>query len=208
MSQPCNPSCNLSQPGQIDEELNEFWVGNPWTIFRQHNLSSFERNRLYLNVGGRQFLDVSYVSGTDNDGDSRASLAADLNHDGMLDLVVRQVGGGPLLVYENQFPPRHFLTVTLRGTKSNRLGVGARLTATVGDRQIVRERFPVNSYLSQAPLVVHFGLGDAKRVDRLTVTWPSGLKQQLADLPADRHIVVTEGSDQWDPAEPGNTIAP
>jgi len=192
----------------VDAELNEFWEGDPWAIFDKHNLSCFERNRMYLNSAGQGFLDVSFVSGADNDGDSRSAIAADLNGDGMLDLVVRQAGGGPLLIYENQLPPRHYLTVSLRGTKSNRLGVGARLTAFVGDRQIVRENYPANTYRSQSPSLVSFGLGDHARVDRLEITWPSGLKQELRDLPADSHIVVTEGQDHFQVAKGGVVSEP
>lgn len=208
MSQPCDVNCNVPQPGEIDEELNEFWVGSPWQIFQEHNLSAFERNRMFLNAGGRSFLDISYVSQTDNDGDARASLAADFNNDGRLELVVRQVGGGPLLLYENNFPQQHYLKVTLRGTKSNRFGSGARLIATVGDRQIVRENFAVKSYLSQMPLLVHFGLGDAEQVDRLVVKWPSGEESVLTALAADRHVIVTEGSDTPETVEAGSPVLP
>jgi len=92
-------SASVETPGEVDSRLNEFWVGNPWKIFQEHNLSCFERNRLYMNVRGRGFLDVSHVSGADNDGDSRSAIAADVNHDGRLDLILRQSGGGPLVVY-------------------------------------------------------------------------------------------------------------
>lgn len=208
MSQPCDVNCNVEQPGEIDEELNEFWVGSPWEIFQEHNLSAFERNRMFLNAGGRSFLDISYVSHTDNDGDARASLAADFNNDGRVELVVRQVGGGPLLFYENNFPQQHFLKVSLRGTKSNRLGAGARLIATIGDRQVVRENYAVKSYLSQMPLLVHFGLGEAEQVDKLVVKWPSGAESVLTELPADKHVVITEGSETPEVAEPGTIISP
>jgi hypothetical protein len=181
----------------VDRTLGEFWVTNPWDIAKSgHNLSAYERKRLFLNVpgaGGRDFLDVSFLSGADNDGDGRSVIAGDLRNNGRLDLVVRQAGGGPLYIYENQFPPRHYLEVSLRGTKSNRLGIGARLVATVGGRDVVREQFPLNSFRSQMPNVVHFGLGDAARVERLVIRWPSGITQVLTDLPADRHILVDEG---------------
>jgi hypothetical protein len=183
-------------PGEVDEELGEFWEGDPWRISNEHNLSGYERNRAYLNVVGGDFLDISYLTGADSDGDGRSAVAADLNGDGRQDLVVRQAGGGALLVYENRFPPRHWLKVSLTGVDSNRLGIGARLTARVAGRQIVRELYPVNSYRSQAPSLVHFGLGDAEVVESLTIRWPSGLRQTLKGLRADRHIVVREGSDE------------
>jgi hypothetical protein len=177
-------------------------VDNPWDIIRHgHNLSCFERKRAYLNVQGGAFVDISYLTGADNDGDGRSVVAGDFRNNGQLDLVVRQAGGGSLLLYENRFPRRHYLEVSLRGRQSNRQGIGARLTATVegkppaGPRSLVRELYPLNSFRSQMPSMVHFGLGDATRVDRLTIRWPSGKVQELTDVAADRHIVVDEDKD-------------
>lgn len=212
MSQPGDRTSDVALPGKLDERLDEFWVGNPWQIVQEgHNLSAFERNRLYLNAGGKEFADVSGISGADSDGDGRAAVAADFRNTGMPDLIVRQVGGGPLLLYENRFPQQHHLTVSLRGDKSNRRGVGARLTAEVGGRKIVRELFPANSYRSQTPPQVLFGLAKDAKVDRLTVRWPSGKEQVLTDLAADRHVVIDEAKDGPDAVEtvtPGKTIKP
>jgi hypothetical protein len=116
-----------------------------------------------------------------------------------------------VLLYENHFPKRHYLKVSLRGTKSNRLGIGARLIAQVGGRQLVREQYPLNSYRSQMPNIVHLGLGDATKVDRLIIQWPSGLRQELTDLAADRHIIVEEGKAGVAAVQtvvPGRTILP
>jgi hypothetical protein len=212
VSQPCDRTCSVKQPGPLDEKLNEFWVGNPWQIVTQgHNLSAFERKRMYLNVGGRHFLDVSHISGTDNDGDGRSVVAADFRNTGMPDLLVRQAGGGPLLLYENRLPPAHYLMVSLRGATSNRRGIGARLTAQVQGRQIVRELYPACTYLSQAPCQVHFGLAGDTTVDKLTIKWPSGREQVLTDIRADRHVVIDEarnGPDAIETVTPGKTIAP
>jgi hypothetical protein len=184
----------------VDKTLGEFWEQNPWDIIKAgHNLSAYERKRLFLNVpaagGDRDFVDVSYLSGADNDGDGRCVIAGDLRNNGRLDLILRQVGGGPLHIYENNFPQRHYLEVSLRGTKSNRLGIGARLVASVNGSHLVREQFPANSYRSQMPNIVHFGLGEATKVDRLVIQWPSGIKQVLTELPGDRHILVEEGKE-------------
>ncbi len=212
MSQPCNRTCTVSAPGGLDPSLREFWVGNPWQIVANgHNLSAFERNRAFLNVKGQDFLDISHLTGADSDGDGRGAVAADLRNVGMPDLIVRQAGGGPLLLFENNFPRKHYLKVTLRGRASNRQGVGARLTAVVKGRQIVRELYPANGFHSQAPNQVLFGLAGDDRVESLTIRWPSGKVQVLKDLSSDRHIVVDEGKDGPDAVEtitPGRTIAP
>jgi hypothetical protein len=212
VSQPCDRACTIKAPGQIDKSLGEFWVENPWEIVKNgHNLSAYERKRTWLNVRGSTFIDLSFLTGTDNDGDGRCVVAGDFHNNGRQDLLVRQVGGGPLLLYENRFPQRHYMKVSLRGHQSNRLGVGARLKAVVKGQQLVREMFPVNSYRSQMPNLIHFGLGDAERVERLEIRWPSGKTQLLTDLAADAHIVVDEAKDgpaAIEAVTPGRLIQP
>jgi hypothetical protein len=202
----------VGRPGRPDPALGEFWVTNPWDIVSQgHNLSAFERDRVFLNIQGRDYLDISALTGADSDGDGRSVVAADFRNTGQLDLVVRQVGGGALLMFENQWPRRHYLTVSLRGRTSNRRGIGARLIAQVGERILVREIYPLNSFRSQMPPLAHFGLGDATVVDRLTIRWPSGTTQDLRELPGDRHIVVEEGKESPGAVAtvvPGWTIRP
>ncbi len=76
MTQPFDRAAELAAPGRPDPARGEFWVGNPWQIVDAgHNLSAYERNRMYLNRVGQGFTDVSYVSGTDSDGDARAVVA-------------------------------------------------------------------------------------------------------------------------------------
>lgn len=186
----------MEQPGPLDASLAEFWVGNPWQIvINGHNLSAFERNRVFLNVRGSDFVDLSHLTGADSDGDGRAVVAADFRNSGRMDLIVRQAGGGSLLFFDNRLPPKHYLLVSLRGRASNRQGIGARLTAVVRGQQLVRELYPANGYRSQSPSSVHFGLDDAETVDMLTIRWPSGKTQILKGLRGDRHIIVDEDKD-------------
>jgi enediyne biosynthesis protein E4 len=220
VSQPFDRKCKIPAPGKPDPSLKEWWVENPWDIVKEgRNLSCYERKRTYLNVGGSNFLDVSYLSGADNDGDGRAVVAGDFRNNGRLDLVVRQIGGGPLLLYENNFPQRHYLKVTLRGKPeagkgptSNRQGIGARVIAELEvkghKRQIVREMYPFNSFRSQAPNIIHFGLGDENKVERLVIRWPSGREQVLTNVPADKHILVEEGNEAFEEIKPGPIIQP
>jgi hypothetical protein len=202
----------VPRPGPLDPALREFWVGNPWQIVAAgHNLSCFERKRVFLNVRGQDFLDISHLTGADVDGDGRSVVAADFRNVGMMDLLVRQAGGGPLLLFENRLPRKHYLKVSLRGRESNRQGVGARLTAAVNGQRLVRESYPANGYRSQSPNVVHFGLADATEVESLTVRWPSGKVQVFKGVKGDRHVVIDEGKDGADAVEavvPGRTIAP
>jgi hypothetical protein len=214
VSQPCNRTANPSAPGELDPELKEFWVP-AWSIAHANrNLSSYERNRCYLNIKGGNFLEISHISGTDDDGDTRAVVAADFRNIGMLDLIVRQAGadeGKTLMLYENRMPRKHYLMVSLRGHTSNRKGIGARLRAVVKGQQQVRELYPANTFMSQTPSMVHFGLDDAESVDTLTIRWPSGKVQVLPNVKGDRHIVIDEdkeGSEAIETVVPGRTIAP
>jgi hypothetical protein len=213
VSQPDDRKAKIDLPGKLDKSLKEFWTTNPWNIVKQgNNLSAYERNRMWLNVGGKQFLDVSYLSGADSDGDGRSVVAADFRNCGRMDLIVRQISGGAVHLYENQMPTKHYLTVSLRGTKSNKRGIGARLVAKVNGRQIVRELFPNNSYQSQMPALVYFGLGESATVDELAIRWPSSDDWQvLTSLKADRHVLITEGKQGPDAIEevvPGKTMQP
>ncbi len=185
-------------PVKPDERLKDWWVDNPWKIAAAgKSLSGYERNRLFLNGGHGGFYEISGLSGgADSDGDGRGVVPCDVTGDGMEDLIIRQSGGGPLLVFENRFPPSGWLQVSLRGVKNNRQGIGARIIAETGGRRLTRELFPHNTYASQAPAHVHFGLGAATQVDRLTVRWPDGTLQEFTDVAANRRLVIEEGKNE------------
>lgn len=196
VAQPFDRTALLKQVGDLDWKSGEFWIGNPWGFNNSSfNLSAFEANRTYLGVDGEGFLDLTYQSGMDSEGDGRASIGADFNNDGMLDVLVRQTGGGPLLLYENHFPKKSYLKVSLRGKESNSLGIGAQITLQVGERTLLRELYPVNSFLSQSPALVHFGLDRAEKIDGLKIRWPLGRVQEFEDIGVNRHLRLTEGSD-------------
>ena len=85
------------------------------------------------------------------------------------------------------------MLVRVIGTKSNRSGIGTRLTLTTGGRRQLREVQSGSSYLTQNDLRAHFGLGAANRSERLEIRWPSGAKEVVEDLPANQVITVREG---------------
>ena len=198
MSQPFDRTAICPAPIKPDERLKDWWVENPWKIAAQgKSLSGYERNRIYLSSRAEEFFEVSGLTGgADSDGDARAVVPVDFNHDGMEDLIVRQAGGGTLLLFENRLPKAHWLRVALRSKKGNPNGFGARLTAEFDGRRLVRELYPHTTFKSQAPAYVHFGLGNVVRIDRLTIRWPSGWVQELKDVAADRYLVLEEEAAQ------------
>lgn len=190
----------------MDREAGEFWVSNPFDIPRiGENLSAYERNRLYLNLGNLSFVDVSYASGVDLDSDSRGVIGADFNRDGAADLLCTADGGGPLRLFYNRFPgTAHAIRLKLTGTKSNRAAIGARVVLHCGKRQIVRDLFPPNGFMGQAPAELLIGVGQAERIDRMRIRWPdkTGTWQEFTNVPVDRCIRITEGDNRFDAAEP------
>jgi len=183
-------------PRKPDERLKDWWVENPWLIAsRGKSLSGYERNRVFINSGGREFFEISGVTPADSEGDARCAVSIDFNGDGRQDLIVRQAGGGPFLLFENRFPKANWLEVSLRGTKSNSHGIGARIVAEVGSLKLTRELYPHNTFTSQTPARAHFGLAKASRIDKLTITWPSGLVQEFKDVPANQRLRITEGGE-------------
>lgn len=180
----------------MNKELGEFWLNNPWQQ-DDHNLSSYERNRVLLNSRTGSVLDISHLTTADIDSDSRAIAIGDFNSDGMPDLMVRSVGGGPLRIYENRWPKTNWLRVSLKGTKSNSLGLGAKLEFHVKGQVYWRTLNPVCSYQSQLPSEVHLGLGQASQIDKLIIHWPAGTVGTFENLPVNRHLLFSEDSSDW-----------
>ena len=192
MSQPYDRSATAECPAVPDSELGEFWVGDPFRINWENNLSSYERNRVFLNAHGTEFLEISHLTAADSDSDARAAVAADVDYDGREDVFVRNVGGGPVQLFRNNFPAGNAVDIALEAKGANRQGIGARVVAIVGKQRFFRDVFPVNTHRSQAPARLHFGIGPATKIDRLEIRWPSGTTSTEIDVPAGGHLTVTE----------------
>src|SRR5262249_29304612 len=130
--------------------------------------------------------------GADDPGIGRGLAIGDFNHDGFMDLVFVNLGQGVVFLQNTARTGGHWLEVDLNGTRSNRDGVGARVTATVGARRIIREVIAGGTGMSQHALEVHFGLGAATAVDPLEIYWPSGTRQTLRNVGANQRLFVIE----------------
>ena len=168
--------------GENRDEQRRLIRGTP--VFAEPNLA-------FRNRGDLDFENVSAAWGLDHRGVSFGSATGDLDGDGDLDLVYANYDDG-LSVLRNDAAEGHRITIALRGTRSNRFGVGAvvRLETEAGVQ--VRQLVLARGYLSSSEPQLHFGLGGAERLRRLSVIWPNGHVQTFADLPVNRHFTITE----------------
>ncbi len=159
------------------------------------SLNGYEINKLWRNEGiGRRWSDVSLATGAGDVHDARGFAACDFDRDGDLDLFIRNYFADSVYL-RNEGVTGHWITIRPRGTVSNRDGIGAKIEVEAGGVKQVRMITAGSGYLSQQPNQAYFGLGERTRVDMIRVTWPNGRVQQFGGAEADRHLVLTEGSD-------------
>ena len=164
-----------------------------------------ERNLVQMNLGNGRFTNV-----TDRCGDglavklsSRGAAFDDLDNDGDLDAVILNSRREPTILRNDSAPGNHWLQIQLRGVKTNRDGVGARVTVTAGDLKLAEEVHSGRSYQSHYGSRLHFGLGKADRVDRVEVRWVGGSTEVIQGISADRLLIVTEGTGKAEQPLPG-----
>lgn len=165
-----------------------------------------EANLAFRNLGGTGFEPVTDRWGLGEVGVAFGAATADLDNDGDLDLVYVNYNGG-VSVFRNDVSGRHRVQIRLRGTRSNRFGVGAVLRAE--SQSIGRQAQAITvarGYAAGSELVAHFGLGPDEKLKRLVIDWPSGTRQVVTDLEADFAYVITE-TETSPPPEP-DSVAP
>ena len=177
-------------------EYEQGWNAINELIRSDGTWSGYERNVFCTNNRDGSFSDVSAAVGLDFVEDGRAFALADFDHDGRLEVLLKNRNAPQLRLLKNvveELPPS--ISFRLQGTKSNRDAIGARITIETGAGRQTRTLQAGSGFLSQHSKDVFFGLGETKGPVRATIHWPSGLVQQLHELPINHRIWVEEGSE-------------
>jgi enediyne biosynthesis protein E4 len=158
--------------------------------------SYYARNVVLLNVAPEKFENISEQCG---DGlqvklSSRGAAFDDLDNDGDIDVVVQNTGREPTILRNDSPRTNHWIQIRLRGTKTNRDGVGSQVKVATGDQTQLDEVHSGRGYQSHYGTRLHFGLGKHQRIDRIDVRWYSGRIDVHKDIKADQLIILEEGN--------------
>ena len=173
----------------------------------EHFTDTPYRQQLLLlkNSGGEKFEDVSREVGLAalEPTAGRGAAASDYDNDGDIDVLVVNMDATPSLLRNRLGGSRNWLQVRTIGTRSNRSGIGARVEVVAGGLKLTDSVRSGGSFLSHNDMRLHFGLGPQKRVDLVTVSWPSGVVDRVRNVAVNQQIVIEEGKGQVRPAMTG-----
>ena len=157
-----------------------------------------ERNVFYANNRDGTFSEVSGASGLDFPDDSRSFALADIDHDGRLEVILKNRNAPQLRVLHNAMKEiGHSIAIRLRGQQGNRDAIGAAVTVESGTHRQTRYLQAGSGFLSQHTKELLFGVGRVEGPVRATVCWPSGLSQIFENVPVDSRIEIQEGADKF-----------
>ncbi|MDH3243514.1 MAG: FG-GAP-like repeat-containing protein [Saprospiraceae bacterium] len=164
----------------------------------QQDVGNFFFRNMLIEDGTVGFIDWSEESGTDGDEPARGLEVFDYDMDGDLDMLVANVESTPYLFRNEAIGPnrdndKNWIQIKLEGTISNRNAFGTEIKITIGESSYYRW-YHGAGFFAQSIKPVHFGLGEADRVDKIEVTWPSGMVETIEGVNANQVIEIVEGS--------------
>ncbi len=159
----------------------------------------YARNVMFVSNHDGTFTEASGAVGLDFLEDSRCFALADIDHDGRLEVILKNRNAPQLRILHNAMKEiGASISFRLRGTKSNRDGIGAAITVEAGTIRQTKYLQAGSGFLAQHSKELFFGLGKPEGNIRATIYWPSGSRQVFNHLPFDHRIEIEEGSASFD----------
>jgi hypothetical protein len=193
---------DIDNDGYLDFYLG---TGNP-------DYSALVPNKLFKNIEGKSFVDITTAARVGNLQKGHGVSFADLDYDGDLDIYMDMGGAYTGDAYENSLymnpgqNNNNWINITLIGVKTNKVAIGSRIQVTFTENGIQRSVYrDVNSGGSFGcnPLMQHIGIGQAKKIDRITIIWPVGrVVQEFKNLTPGETLIITEGNSQLEKLKP------
>ena len=151
-------------------------------------------NALYRNLGNMNFKDVSAQAGAGFSAPAahRGAAFGDFNNDGKIDIAVTVINGAPQLLMNRSSNHHHWIILKLVGVTDNRDGLGTKIKITTSNGVQYNVATTAVGYNSSSDKRVHFGLGNATVVDRIELSWPTGVRQMLKNVAADQILTIVQ----------------
>lgn len=164
-----------------------------WPNIGNMTWSGYQKKKLFRNLDGSSFKEISNVAGVDNDKDGRGLAIFDADNDGRLDIYQANADQNSIFYRNQSTDTGHWVELKLAGTKSNRDAIGARIALKVGAKTMLREVDGGNGYAGQSARRVHVGVGAQTGTVTADIRWPSGLRQSVT-VPVDKITTIREGA--------------
>ncbi len=151
-------------------------------------------DQLFENIGNDKFKDVSVALSSyfQEENVGRGACTGDYDNDGDIDIFIMNIDNACKFIRNNKGNANNWIALDLKGTKSNRDGIGAVVSITAGETTQVAQKKSTTGYLSQGDPRMHFGLAQANAIDRIEIKWPSGKIQELTDIEPNQLLTVEE----------------
>ena len=187
---------DFDNDGDLDIHITNGHVIDNVKLY-QTNLTYAQKDLLFENVGGK-FRDATAAGGPALQAErvGRGLAVADFDNDGNLDVAISSLGQRAVLLRNQGARSGNWITIRAKGKKSNTFGLGATVKIQTSEGLQVRELNNASSYLSANDVRLHAGLGIARTIQQIEITWPNGARQVLKDVPANQILLVEEPSEK------------
>src|SRR5580658_5992243 len=160
--------------------------------------NGYERNVFYANNRDGTFSDVSGTAGLDFPDDSRSFALVDLDHDGRLEVILKNRNAPQVRILRNAMKEiGNSVAFRLRGIKSNRDAIGTAVTVEADGHRQTKYLQAGSGFLSQHTKELFFGVGKTQGTVRVSIRWPSGATQDFEHVPVNRRIEIKEGAEDF-----------